>query len=133
MTLVVDLKCLSIIRWSVILPTWCLFTGMFHFRTAFRIRIVTCLIAEGTVFYIIRNFLIWSKLPCFDVFGSFPVVADGSSWLCYSPSRTSTSLPGLTPVAFFPACNLASSKLCILGLGMPPFPEVTVFSVVCFF
>ena len=75
----------------------------------------------------------WTKLPCFDVFGSFPVVADGSSWLCCSPSRTSTSLPGLTPVAFFPACNLASSKLCILGLGMLPFPEVTVFGVVCFF
>ena len=59
-TFVVDLKCLGIIRWSVILPTWCLFTGIFHFRTAFRIRFVTCLIAERTVFYTIRNFLIWS-------------------------------------------------------------------------
>ena len=34
--------------------------GMFHFRTAFRIGIVCCLIAERTVFYTIRNVLIWS-------------------------------------------------------------------------
>ena len=75
----------------------------------------------------------WTELPNFDVFGSFPVVTDGSSWLCCSPSLTSTSLPGLTPVALFPPCILASSKLCILGLGTWTFPEVTVFDVVCFF
>ena len=68
-----------------------------------------------------------------DVFSSFAFVADGSSWLCCSPSLTSTSLPGLTPVAFFPPCILASSKLCILGLGMWTFPGVIVFGVVCFF
>ena len=67
----------------------------------------------------------WTELPDFDVFGSFPVVADGSSWLCCSPSLTSTSLPGLTPVALFPPCILASSKFCILGLGTWTFPEVT--------
>ena len=75
----------------------------------------------------------WTELPDFDVFGSFPVVADGSSWLCCSSSQTSTSQPDLTPVAVFLPCILASSKLCILGLGMWAFPEVTVFSVICFF
>ena len=40
--------------------TWCLFTGMFHFRTAFRIRTICCLVAERAVFYTIRNVLIWS-------------------------------------------------------------------------
>ena len=55
-TFLVDLKCLGIIRRSVILPTWCLFTGMFHFRTAFRNWTLTCLVAERTVFYTIRNF-----------------------------------------------------------------------------
>ena len=49
-----------IIRWLVILPTWCLFTSMFHFRTDFHIRTIHCLIAERTVFYTIRNDLIWS-------------------------------------------------------------------------
>ena len=57
-TFVVDLKCLGIIRWSVILPTWCLFTGMFHLRTIFCIRIACCLVTERTVFYTIRNVLI---------------------------------------------------------------------------
>ena len=59
-TFVVDLKCLGIIRWLVILPTWCLFTGMFHFRTVFCFRTICGLIAESTIFYTIRNALIWS-------------------------------------------------------------------------
>ena len=62
----------------------------------------------------------WTELPNFDVFGSFPVVADGSSWLCYSSSLTSTSRPGLTPVAvflvFWHPRNYAS-----LDLGCGPF------------
>ena len=132
-TFVVDLKCLGIIRWLVILPTWCLFTGMFHFRTAFRIRTTCCLVTERTVFYTILFGPEWTELPDFDVFSSFPFVTDDSSWLCCSPSLTSTSLPGLTPVALFPPCILASSKLCILGLGTWTFPEVIVFGVVCFF
>ena len=36
-TFVVDLKCLSIIRWHVILPTWCFATCLLHFRTEFYI------------------------------------------------------------------------------------------------
>ena len=38
-----------------------------------------------------------------------------------------------TLVAVFFPCILASSKLCILGLGTWTFPEVTVFDVICFF
>ena len=33
----VDLKRLSIIRWHVILPTWCFSTCLLHFRTEFSI------------------------------------------------------------------------------------------------
>ena len=75
----------------------------------------------------------WTKLPNFDVFGSFPVVTGGSSGLCCFSSLTSTSLPDLSLLALFPPCILASSKLCILGLGTWTFPEVTIFDVVCFF
>ena len=59
-TFVVDLKCLGIIRWSVILPTWCLLLVCFILGPFFRIGIACCLVTERTVFYTIRNVLIWS-------------------------------------------------------------------------
>ena len=84
------------------------------------LELLTVWLLKGPSFTLSVMFLFgpeWTELPCFDVFGSFPVVADDSSWLCYSLSLTSTSWPDLTPVAVFLPCILVSSKLCILGLG----------------
>ena len=73
----------------------------------FVLELLTVWLLKGPSFTLSVMFLFgpeWTELPDFDVFGSFPVVADDSSWLCCSPSLTSTSLPGLTPVAVFLPC-----------------------------
>ena len=122
-TFVVDLKCLGIIR--------CFLLGL-----SFTLELSAVCFLKGPSFTLSVIFLFGpdrTELPDFDVFSSFPVVADGSSGLCYSPSLMSTSLPGLILMAPFLPCILASSKLCILGLGTWTFPEVTVFDVICFF
>ena len=71
MTFVVDLKCLGIIRWLVILPTWCLFTGMFHFRTLFALKLSVVWLLKGPSFTLSVMFLFgpeWTELPDFKIF-----------------------------------------------------------------
>ena len=132
MTLRVDLKCLGIIRWYIVFPTWCLFALFAPFRTEFCIL----LFLKGPSFVLSIMLLFGpdrTELPVFDVFGSFPVVADGSSWVCYSSSLMSTSPPVFSLLRLSLLCNLASSKLCTVGFGTGTFAEVTVFDAVCFF
>ena len=128
-TFVVDLKSLSIIRWHVILPMWCFLACLLHFRTEFYIR-TSCCTPKGPSLLLSVMFLFGPErtvLPVLDVFGSFPFDADVSSWLCCSLSLMSTSPPDVGPLPFYLPCILAFSKLCILGLGMGTFPDVTVF------
>ena len=116
---------------------WCLFAFIVPFRTEFCIRTpLALLLLKGPSFTLSIMFLYGpdrTELSVFYVFGSFPLDADGSSWVCCSSPPMSTSLPDLSPLHFSPPCNLVSSKLCTLGVGTVTFAEVTVFDAVCFF
>ena len=83
MTFAVDLKCLSIIGWSVILPYVVPFLLVcFILGPCFALKSLPVLLLKGPSFTLSVIFLFgpeWTELPCFDVFGSFPVVADASS------------------------------------------------------
>ena len=76
MTFVVDLKCLGIIRWSVILPMHGAFLLVcFILGLSFVLELLTVWLLKGPSFTLSVMFLFgpeWTELPCFDVFGSFP-------------------------------------------------------------
>ena len=59
-TFVVDLKCLSIVRWSVILPMCVFLLVCFILGQSFALEPLALLLPERTVFYTIHNVLIWS-------------------------------------------------------------------------
>ena len=53
---------------------------MFHFRTVFHVRIAYCLVAERTVFYTIRNVLIWSWMDRVTLFWCLRLLSICRRW-----------------------------------------------------
>ena len=74
-----------------------------------------------------------TKLPVCEGYGLLPLVANSSSWMCFSSSLMSTSLPSFTPLYLFLPEFWTFWKCCIFGLGTYTFDEWTIFRDVDFF